>query len=175
MKRSHVSSLHSAACTLLAGLLAACSTAPSPWIGRGVAAPRLGALMPAGSSTLAVVHKGRRLCAHQIEVARVRYSFDVECGSTIVVHAQTADPRFQAPEGLAIGDSLGRAAAAEGGKLGIFGGGCGVSLPSGWIARAGPGPGDGEEACKALLSEPIERFETLFLDRRRDTAANERP
>lgn len=124
---------------------------------------RVGFPMPPGSSSVAVVHKGGTLCSHWVESHGVKYSFDVQCGSTAVVFVETSDPKFRSPEGIAVGDKLSKALSVVGSTVGVFDESCGVSLRSGWIARsASPSTRDD---CADVLNDLIERFETEYVER----------
>lgn len=151
-----------AAWWLLAIALGGCSVAASPRGAAGGTVPRMGTPMPAAASATGIVHKGRLLCGHWVEAGGVKYDFDVVCDSSIVVYVRTSDPRFRPPEGIAIGDSLQGAMAVPKASLGIVDGVCGVSLPSGWIARPGAGLESADESCNDLRSEPIAFFDTRY-------------
>ena len=148
-------------CRLFAILLVGCSAVTVSRPPRANLEPRLGAPMPIGSSMIAVVHKGRLLCSHWIQAGGVKYDFDVECGSVIVVYVNTYDSRFRTSEGIAIGDRLGKALSIEGSRLEIEGSGCGVLLPSGWLARSARSL-DQAGSCDGLLDDSIAFFDTPF-------------
>jgi len=119
--------------------------------------------MPAGASGTGIVHSGRGLCSHTVEVSKVEYNFDVRCGQTTVVYVQTMDGDFQTPEGVSIGQLLRDALKTNRASLERIDGQCGVALSSGWIARAAPATTRGSE-CDSLLDEPISYFDTPSLD-----------
>lgn len=147
-------------------LLAACivATACFSVIGEREAArgsePSLGSPAPEGSSALSIAHKGGELCSRFVVANGVEYNFDVECGKNTVLYIQTLDPKFSTPEGLAVGMKVEDALRA-GGKL-TSADGCGVRLPSDWIARP---PleigtfGKMRVPCDALVDEPIQYFD----------------
>jgi hypothetical protein len=96
--------------------------------------PWPGQPMPKSASQISWVHASGRLCGHDLKVAGIRFNLDVEWGHNTVVYLQTLDPRFRTPEGLSLSNRL-RDALAAGGTL-APGEGCGVLLPSGWVARS---------------------------------------
>ena len=125
--------------------------------------PHVGESMPAGASVAAVEHKGRQLCTHWIRASGVRYNFDVSCGASIVVYAQTDYPHFRTPEGIAVGDLCGKALFINGSMMDVIDGTCGVALPSGWIARLGLAT-ETKSSCKERAGEPSAFLTRALLD-----------
>lgn len=147
---------------LLMAPFGGCSVASPPRGQVGKNVPRVGNPMPAASSAVTVVHKGRLLCNHTVRAGGVKFSFDVVCSTSIVAYVQTSDLRFLPPEGIRIGAPLEEAIAVPLASLGPIDGVCGVSLPSGWIARPRSGLEPADESCNSLRSEPIAFFDTRY-------------
>jgi hypothetical protein len=71
--------------------------------------------------------------AYRVRFQGVLYEVGVEGDK--VVYVSTADPRFQSPEGLRVGDSFQKVREHGGGKPGLLPGwGYRSALPSGWYA-----------------------------------------
>jgi hypothetical protein len=112
-----------------------------------------------------MVHKGRDLCSRWVTVNKVEDNFDTACDGNTVLYAQTLDKNFVSPEGLSIGRTL-RQAVSAGGTL-REGNDCGVTLPSGWIARPQMGRttrGSTVTPCSEALDDEISYFETEFIE-----------
>jgi|SRR6185295_220931 len=135
-----------------------CSMVGSTSSHLGVGNLRIGRRMPSNSSVAGIAHRGRELCTHWTEVTEVTYNFDVLCGSGKVVYIQVSDPQFRTPGGLGIGEPL-NAALREKGTWKRIEGSCGVSLPSGWIARAEAGAPRYSEGCGVQDDVSIAYFE----------------
>jgi hypothetical protein len=119
---------------------------------------------PRSANMLSVVHGGRDLCSRSVTVNDVEYNFDTACGGNVVLYAQTLDKKFVSPEGLTIGRTL-RDAVSAGGTL-REDNDCGVTLPSGWIARPQMGRttrGSTVTPCSEVLNDEISYFDTEFI------------
>ena len=136
----------------------ACAHSPDRDRGGEAVVPRPGVHIPAGASEMATIHAGGRLCTHWIEVAGVKYNFDVECGKSTVVYVQTKDPRFRTPEGISVGQALRDAASTPDAAFKRIDDRCGVQLLSGWVARVAPVI-EPRHTCEILLDEPISYFD----------------
>jgi hypothetical protein len=138
----------------------ACATpraGPIPWPGQKV---------PRGASTLAFVHRGGDLCSRTITVNKIEYNFDTACGANVILYVQTSDKKFISPEGLAVGRTL-REAVNAGGTVLEEGEDCGVTLPSGWIARPRLGrttQGQTVTPCSEILDDAIAYFDTELVE-----------
>ena len=119
-------------------------------------APRPGAPMPSDASPVAVVHRGGDLCSHSVRRGGVEYNFDVACGASTILYVQTLDRAFRSPEGLSIGEPL-RKALAIPGSIMLKDQGCGVLLPSGWVAHSNQ---ERQPPCNGLLETPIIYFDS---------------
>lgn len=137
------------------------SSGQVPWPGREA---------PREASSIATTHRGGDLCTRWVSVNHVKYNFDTACGGNIVLYVQTLDKNFRSPEGLAIGRTL-REAVGAGGTVreDRSDHDCGVTLPSGWIARPEMGLNTRSTTvtpCTQLLDEKIESFDTEFIEPR---------
>jgi len=127
--------------------------------------PWPGLKAPQSASTISIVHRGGDLCSRWVTVNDVEYNFDTACGGNTVLYVQTLDRKFVSPEGLTIGRSL-REAVSAGGTL-REGNDCGVTLPSGWIARPQMGrttQGSTVTPCSEVLEDEISYFDTAFIE-----------
>jgi hypothetical protein len=80
-----------------------------------------------------LVSPSQTLPAYDVRFQGVLYTFAVQRDT--VVHLSTADPRFQSPEGLRVGDSLQKVREHGGGQPSLMPGwGYQSALPSGWYA-----------------------------------------
>jgi hypothetical protein len=114
---------------------------------------------------VAFVHKGDDRCSHSVTISNVEYNFDTACGGNVVLYVQTLDKRFVSPEGITIGWTL-REAVMLGGTV-REGDGCGVTLPSQWIARPPRGVnarGTTVVPCSQLLDEEVVYFDTEVIE-----------
>jgi hypothetical protein len=120
---------------------------------------------PRSANIVSVVHGGRDLCSRSVTVNDVEYNFDTACGGNVVLYAQTLDKKFVSPEGLSIGRAL-REAVGAGGTL-REDNDCGVTLPSGWIARPQMGrttQGSTVTPCSEVLEDEISYFDTELIE-----------
>jgi hypothetical protein len=115
---------------------------------------------------IAVVHRGGDLCSRTITVNKIEYNFDTACGANVILYVQASDKKFISPEGLAVGRTL-REAVKAGGAVSEEDGDCGVTLPSGWIARPQMGrttQGITVTSCSEILDDAIAYFDTEFIE-----------
>ena len=120
---------------------------------------------PRTASTISIVHRGRDLCSRSVTIKDIEYNFDTACSGNTVLYVQTLDKKFISPEGLTIGRTL-REAVSVGGAL-CESSDCGVTLPSGWIARPQMGRatrGSTVQPCSEILDDEISYFDTEFIE-----------